>query len=155
MKDRDFINDRLRAEDAKTVRQQLIMEQVDSMVKDHTFVDSVAMVKEKLEEATSHTWKSWEIKHVLRDELHMRYKKIKHVSVHANSQKNLVLRQQFALELIKHIHAGKTILNVDESWLGMSDFRRMKWCPYKDTNSVPILQLQPRISMIVALDTSG
>ena len=37
----------------------------------------------------------------------------------------------------------------------MSDFRRMKWCPHKDTNSVPVLQLQPMISMIVALDTSG
>ncbi len=37
----------------------------------------------------------------------------------------------------------------------MADFRQMKWCPYKDTNSVPKLQLQPRISLILALDTNG
>lgn len=125
------------------------------MVKEHSFIDSVSKVKEALSKDTSRTWKEWEIRQVLRNELHMRFKKVKPVSVHANSKKNLVLRQQFALELIKQLHAGKTILNVDETWLGMSDFRRMKWCPYKDTNSVPVVQLQPRVSMIVALDTNG
>ena len=47
------------------------------------------------------------------------------------------------------------ILNIDETWLGMSDFRRMKWQPCGNNNSLAKLQLVPRISMIVGIDTSG
>ena len=37
----------------------------------------------------------------------------------------------------------------------MSDFRRMKWRVKGTTNSVPSMQVLPRISMIVGLDTLG
>jgi len=57
----------------------------------------------------------------------MRYRKIKQISLNANSERNLVLRQQFAQKLIELLHGGKRIINVDQTWLGMSDFRRMKW----------------------------
>ena len=41
------------------------------------------------------------------------------------------------MEFLKLDLAKKTIINVDETWLGMSDFRRMKWTlPGKQT-SVP------------------
>ena len=30
----------------------------------------------------------------------------------------------------------KTILNVDETWIGMTDFRRMKWGQRSQTNGV-------------------
>ena len=77
----------------------------------------------------------------MKKELDMRYKKVKPVSLHANSAKNLVLRQQFALKYIELLQAGKIFINVDETWLGMSDFRRMKWQPAGSTNSVPKLQM--------------
>ena len=41
------------------------------------------------------------IRSVMRDDLNMRYKKIKAVSIHANCAKNLILRQQFALEFLR------------------------------------------------------
>ena len=44
---------------------------------------------------------------------------------------------------------------MDESWIDSSDYRRMKWRPRYSTNSLPIVQLQPRITMIIALDTLG
>ena len=44
---------------------------------------------------------------------------------------------------------------MDETWLGMSDFRRMKWQDPRTTNSVPSRTIAPRISMIVGLDSSG
>ena len=72
----------------------------------------------------------------MRNELGMRYRKIEAVSVHANSEKNRVLRQQFAQEFIKLLTTGRNILNIDETWLGMSDFRRMKWRAKGSTNSV-------------------
>ena len=57
--------------------------------------------------------------------------------------------------MINLLHQGKTILNVDESWIGMSDFRRRKWQAPGTTNSVPKLLTADRISMIAALDTTG
>ena len=91
----------------------------------------------------------------MRNELGMRYRKVVAVSVHANSEKNLVLRQQYAQEIIKLLSMGRIILNIDETWLGMSDFRRMKWRAKGTTNSVAQLQLTPRVSMIAGLDTKG
>jgi len=49
----------------------------------------------------------------------------------------------------------KTFINIDETWLGMSDFRRQKWRAYGTPNSVPQLQIAPRISMIAGLDQTG
>ena len=57
--------------------------------------------------------------------------------------------------LLDALYAGKVVLNLDETWLGMSDFRRKKWQVPGTTNSVPKLQLAPRISMICGLDTTG
>ena len=91
----------------------------------------------------------------MKRDLGMRYKKVVHVSVHANSAKNLVLRQQFALEYIRLLVSGRTILNIDETWLGMSDFRRRKWQAPGTTNSLAVLQVQPRVSMIAGLDSKG
>ena len=91
----------------------------------------------------------------MRQDCDLSFRKIKPMSIHGNCDKNLVLRQQFALHFIKLSTQKKVFLNVDETWLGMTDFRRMKWRLKGTTNSVPILQMQPRISMIVGIDTLG
>ena len=49
----------------------------------------------------------------------------------------------------------KRIINIDETWLGMSDFRRRRWTFPGGGNSVAKKQITPRISMIAALDTDG
>ena len=67
----------------------------------------------------------------------MSYKKIKEVSTHINSDRNLILRQQFAIKFIELFSSNKHIINIDETWLGMSDFRRMKWSVKGNNNSVP------------------
>ena len=59
------------------------------------------------------------------------------------------------MELISLLKTGKTILNIDETWLGMTDFRNMKWREKGTTNSTPKLYVSPRISMIAGLDTNG
>ena len=63
----------------------------------------------------------------MKRELAMSYNKIKKVSLHANSNTNLVLRQRCAMVLIALLKSKKRLINIDETWLGMSDFRRMKW----------------------------
>ena len=90
---------------------------------------------------------------VIKKDMGMRYRKINAISVHTNSNKNLVLRQQFALKLITLMHQGKRILNVDQSWLVMTDFRRRKWRPRESNNFVTKAQVTTRISLFLALDT--
>ena len=89
------------------------------------------------------------------DELGMSYRKITSIQIYANSNRNLICRQRFAMKLINLMFDGKRILNIDQTWLGMSDFRRMKWRAKGTTNSVPQLALLPRISMFLGLDTDG
>ena len=96
-----------------------------------------------------------EVRDVMREELGMRYRKIKTVSLHSNSEKNLVLRQRWSLEFLAQARKKRVFINVDETWLGMSDFRRMKWQVPGTTNSVAKLEIAPRITMILALDTKG
>jgi hypothetical protein len=47
------------------------------------------------------------------------------------------------------------VINIDETWLGMTDFRRMHWRPTDRNWSVKAKALQPRISMITAVDKLG
>ena len=74
---------------------------------------------------------------IMRHGLKMRFKKVVSISVAANSVRNLILRQQFAKVFLDLDFNKKTIINVDETWLGMSDFRRRKWRFPGTTNSVP------------------
>ena len=93
--------------------------------------------------------------HLMYHQMGMRYKKVKAVSWTANDPKNLILRQQFAKRFLDLDLNKKRIINVDETWLGMSDFRRRRWTFLGRPNSVKKKQMQPRVSMITAVDTDG
>ena len=67
------------------------------------------------------------VRDVMKQELGMSYRKILDGALHSNSEKNLVLRQRWALEFLNLTRHKKVFLNIDETWLGMSDFRRRKW----------------------------
>ena len=73
----------------------------------------------------------------------------------ANSERSLVLRQQWVVTLLNQDLTGKVILNLDETWLGMSDWRRRKWQRAGQSNSVAAFQLTPRVTMLTAVDTLG
>ncbi len=92
---------------------------------------------------------------MFRKELGLRYKKIKLLPYQGNSEKNLVLRQQFAMKMMELLAEGKRIINVDETWISSTSFQRRKWCRKGSTNSVNNRAIQPRISMIAGMDTSG
>jgi hypothetical protein len=44
-----------------------------------------------------------------------------------NRDANMVLRSKYAKVMIELMHQDKRIINVDETWLSQSDFRRRKW----------------------------
>ena len=112
-------------------------------------------VKKKLESEMDISIKTRELLRILNEEMNARYKRIKSVSWQGNSIKNLLLRQAFAQAFMKIDFKKKIIINVDETWLGMSDFRRMRWTFPGEENSVAKKQIAPRISMIAALDSKG
>ena len=91
---------------------------------------------------------------IMRD-LGMRYRKVQHIALSANSQRSLVLRQQWAVKLLHQDLESTIICNLDESWLGMSDFRRMKWQFPGTNNSVGAFQVTPRVSILTAIDSIG
>ena len=50
---------------------------------------------------------------------------------------------------------GKVIMNIDETWLNVADYRKMKWGFKGQNNNLPKKSMNPRISMIVGIDTLG
>ena len=85
----------------------------------------------------------------------LRYRKVKHIANTANSTTGKILRQQWAIRFLDKYHKDRVYLNLDETFLGMSDFRRMKWQAPGSNNSVAAFQLAPRVTMVIALDTLG
>ena len=98
---------------------------------------------------------NYQICKVFRNELGLKYKMSKKITFQGNSERNLVLRQQFAIEMLKLLDSKKRILNVDESSIVSLTFPRKKWKQHGTTNSIPHKQVQPSNSLIAAIDTEG
>ena len=67
------------------------------------------------------------VRDVMRNDMGMRYRKIVKASLRINSTRNLILRQEWAKRFIALWDSGKTFINIDETWCGMTDFRQRKW----------------------------
>ena len=117
-------------------RKAAVSKVVEDLNKRHVIIDRASQVQELAEtlinqstslESEKITISDLEVRTVMKDEHGMRYRKILDGALHANSVKNLVLRQRWALEFLTLSRNKKVFLNIDETWLGMSDFRRRKW----------------------------
>jgi hypothetical protein len=64
---------------------------------------------------------------VLKEDLDLRYRPIKRIAYRANHPRSLILRQRFAQALTDQLLRGKTIINVDETWINMKDYSRYRW----------------------------
>ena len=119
------------------------------------FFNSLDYLMYRLREDYEIFIQSWQLQDIMRNHMLMKYKKVKVISFQANSPKNLILRRQFAETFLMLDLYGKRIINVDETWVGETDFRRRRWTFTHQSDSVPKKQVQPRISLIAALDTKG
>ena len=59
------------------------------------------------------------------------------------------------MKLLELLQDGKRILNIDESWLTSTNFKRCKWRQHGSTNSMPAKTVSHRIAVIAAMDTEG
>ena len=84
-----------------------------------------------------------------------RYLKVRKQPIHVNTERCLVLRQQYALKMISLLREGKRIINVDETWINETNFTRKAWCSTKSTATEPQKAVQPSLAMITSLDSDG
>ena len=126
----------LNLKEIKLEQRENIKEIVQSLTDKHMFIDSAQTVKKILKEDHDINAKAQAVRNIMSQDLDMRYRKVVPVSLHSNTPKNLIMRQRFAMKYLEILKSKKTILNIDETWLGMSDFRRMKWRPAGSTNSI-------------------
>ena len=95
------------------------------------------------------------VKVILKAELGLGYRMAKKIPVQCNTERCLVLRQQYALKMLPLLMEQKRILNIDESWLNETNFTRKIWCPGDAAATVTQRAMTPRLSLIAALDTDG
>ena len=126
-KNKEFLQELFDKRDVVANRRDLIKNHVEELNGKREVIDSAAHVIKSLTKQQEIKTSEAEVRDVMKYELGMRYKKIKTVSLHSNSEKNLVLRQRWAIEFLAQARKKKVFINIDETWLGMSDFRRMKW----------------------------
>jgi len=62
-------------------------------------------------------------------DMRLSFMKVKHINVGANTERSLVLRQRWALQFLSMDWRLKNCINIDETWLGMTDYRRKHWRP--------------------------
>ena len=76
------------------------------------------------------------VREVMRKDMRLGYRQVKTVPIQSNSERCLVLRQQYALRMLPLLESGcftrqpaRRIINVDESWLNGMRFLRRMWAP--------------------------
>ena len=83
-----------------------------SLNESRTIIESAKSIVDQLDELAEAPVTEKLVRSVMKEEIGMRYQRIKTVSLHSNSEKNLVLRQRWALERQSHvgqhrIHLGR------------------------------------------------
>ena len=85
------------------------------LIANFDFLGSADQVRWYLKHLLSLKASRYEVYRVFKEDLGLRYRRVVHVAPQANSVRNLVLRQQFALIFLRLAGEGKEFINVDET----------------------------------------
>ena len=96
-KNQNFLQELITERDNRQAHKDEIKAAISKMNEEGQILDSVDGIKRSLLTEHKIEAKPHVVREFLRSDMDMRYRKIHPVSVHANSIKNLVMRQQFAL----------------------------------------------------------
>jgi transposase len=151
---RKLLREMIDQRDQAVAKAEVVQEVIQELLDENTFIENIQQVIEECQIRQQLEVKPAFIRKQLA-EMRISYRKVKHVNFQANSERCLVLRQRWAVSFLELNWRHKNVINIDESWLGMTDFRRMHWRPTDRNWSVKAKALQPRISMITAVDKLG
>ena len=99
-KNKKFLKDLISQKEESESRKSIIELKLRELNQGNAFLDSAQSVKATLKKDLGLEASEFEIKKIMREELGMRFRKVIPISIHGNSAKNLVLRQQFAKAMI-------------------------------------------------------
>ena len=138
------------------------MSSVNNMLNDRRPITNTKLVSDNVFETAGLEVTELLVRKVMRDKMKLGYRLAKTIPVYNNTERCLVLRQQYALRMLPLLDSGcftsppaQYIINIDESWLNGTRFVRRVWAPSGEPATVPDRQVAPRISIIAALDTEG
>jgi len=125
------------------------------MLQEDSLISSSRLLQDKIADEFNMSVGSKFVRYIMKREMKLVYHRCRKIQPRANSERCLVLRQQYALSLLQLLDQGKRIINVDETWLNETSFQRMAWTRPERTASMPLRPITPSLAMISALDTDG
>ena len=140
--------------DQEVAKMETVQETIGEMLEEETFIDNVQQVRNEVQRRHQLEVSVEYVRQQFKA-MNIKYMKVKQVAPQANSDRSLVLRQRWAMNFLEQDWRHKNVVNIDETWLGMCDFRRMHWRPGDRNYSTKVKGLTPRISMITAVDKMG
>jgi hypothetical protein len=114
-----------------------------------------AILQEKIKQRHGLELTKQQICKIMRKEFRLGYRRVGGIPVQANSERCLVLRQQYALRMVGVLEQAKRVINIDESWINQTQYNRRVWAPTDSPATATLKMITPRLSLIAALDTSG
>jgi len=85
----------------------------------------------------------------------MTFKQIKRVSLPGNSVRCKVLRHLYAKSILPLYKSGRHLINVDESWLSVTEFQARSWNFRGESNNRSDRVLGNKVNLIVAVSSRG
>ena len=150
-----WVRTQLEKRKAKEERKALIAESLRFAIQEGVTISSAQTAVRLASDYGITRVKDWEARMVMRDQLDLRFRHLKPSAPQTNTVRSLALRQQFSFRLINWAQTRPRLINIDETWLNMSDFRRTAWIPKWNPLTKPVKPMSPRISLLVALDNHG
>ena len=106
---------------------EIITETILTMQTSNIVIANAKMVCRQVMDDHNLWVNEFQVRQVMKKDFKLSFIKVKKLAPQANSDLNLVLRQQFALKLMEHLHEGKRVINIDETWLNETSHVRRTW----------------------------
>ena len=150
---------RLKKREAKQVQKDARRQAAEAAIEEHLEakrnIFTIAQVQNLTRNHHAGSLPHPELRSILRSTFNMRFRKIRQIAFQGNHERNLALRCLYAQRFLQALQDGYRLINIDETWLNQLEFCRAKWCQKGETNSLPVKGMNPRISMIVGLASTG
>ena len=154
-KNKDLMTQLIEKQEEDFLLRRLIQDAAEQLKKEGRKLTSAQVVQSHIKTVNRKDVELKVVKDVLKKDLDMTFGKARDQAININSTRNVLLRQAWALRFLKPDLNKKVILNVDESWIAQTDYRRMMWRVKGESASLPKKTMTPRISFTLAIDTEG
>ena len=116
---------------------------------------SVKDLRKEVEQLEGEEVSASNVNYALKEEARLRFRRLTHLAAATNSDRVLVLRQQYAVQMVKLLESGVRVVNIDESLLKKTSFQVKTWGNKHHSKYSLGSTLNPAISLIATIDTEG